>query len=148
MTGNYDIGSHAQNTLIDWNTFQIVHYPENDDFPKSIKINNSGQSRKSFPFGYHGMDLITEPLAEAIKKPAVKAFVRNLTGLADPSILTELVEYIYPRISPDKESVLLVVPKDNKTRPVWLGKGIDYFNIFTGSDFYYQISARGVRVKP
>lgn len=88
--GSPNTGWHAQNTAINYGTGEIIHYPNAKDFRQDLIINSS-RLRTSLNFSKE--TLYCQRLAVALNDPAHTHYVRQLTGLADPSILVELGQY-------------------------------------------------------
>ncbi|MEK6905868.1 MAG: hypothetical protein AABX24_05700, partial [Nanoarchaeota archaeon] len=131
-------GWHAQNTVINWGTQEIIHYTRDDDFPVhggNTNINQS-QARKAFRFNKAGFSSTT--LADALTKPEFKKYVQNLTGLNDPSVLVEIGQYF-------GQPAMVWVSSSNDTRAVWFGCYCNSFNLYANDNLKYGSAARGVR---
>ncbi len=138
-------GWQAQNTVINWKGKKIIHYPHDKDFPEdggNDKINAAslGRARTTFSFVPVGFgDILLE---EALQKQEFSKYIRNLTGLKDPSILVEIGKYFGKPAKvwvPDN-------PKDaDYTAAAWLGCGGDGFDLGGGSYLSSDDAARGVR---
>lgn len=89
-TGN-GRAEHVQNTLVDYDTQEVIHYPSAKDF-REIKAVNTRHLRVagSFVKATFSDSCILE---FALKNSSYTRYVRQLTGLVDPSILVEIGEY-------------------------------------------------------
>ena len=116
-------GWHAQNTLIDWEINKIIHYPHDADFPRYGGSNgiNQSQSRTSFDFNKKGISDMT--LEKALKKPNFEKYIRNLTGLVDPSNLIRIGVYFGKTAHCWTSS-----SNENGTRATWFGCNDSGFN--------------------
>lgn len=131
-------GWHAQSTVINWGTQEIIHYPRDGDFPNNGGTHNINQSqaRKTFKFNKAGFGSTT--LADALTKPEFKKYVQNLTGLNDPSVLVRLGEYF-------GKPAKVWVSSSNETRAAWFGCGSNDLDLGGSDDLDYGYAARGVR---
>ena len=132
------IGFHAQSTVINWSTQEIIHYPRDADFPVRGGAHNINQSqaRKAFRFNEAGFSNST--LADALTKPEFKKYVQNLTGLNDPSVLVRLGEYFGQPAH--------VWPSSNDTiKGTWLGCNGAHFILNGNYYLYVNLAARGIK---
>ena len=131
-------GWHAQNTLIDWKINKIIHYPHDADFPQSGGSNgiNQSQSRTSLDFNKKGISDMT--LEKALKKPNFEKYIRNLTGLVDPSNLIRIGVYF-------GKTAYCWTSSSNETRAAWFGCGNGNFNLNANGSLSYTYAGRGVR---
>ena len=83
-------GWHAQNTVINYGTEEVIHNPTASDFGKQQPV-NSGQARS--PLHFDKATLHDAPLKDVLRDQAHRRFVRQLTGLRNPSILVDIGEY-------------------------------------------------------
>ena len=135
-------GWHAQNTLIHYATEQVIHYPTKDDFTQTADVNVS-RTRTALPFAK--ATLQDSLLEEALRDTAHARYVKQLTGLHDPSVLVEIGHYF------QKPTKLLFPWNDQagagytEIRAAWLGCGRDNFDL--GSVNYLNVTdaVRGVR---
>jgi hypothetical protein len=140
-------GWHAQNTVVNWKTREIIHYPQDADFPNNggtSNVNSRGASlRKRFnPTGFGDMTL-----EKALKEPEFKKYMIDLTGLATPEQLIEIGKYYTKVAGSDKKAFVWVPNKPsqaNYTAAAWLGCGNVSFYLFTCFDLGYVSAARGV----
>ncbi len=135
-------GWHAQNTLINYATEEVVHYPTADDFAQAATV-NSAHPRRALPFSKTTLQYGL--LENAIRDPASARYVRQLTGLADPSVLVEIGKYFqktaklwYPWTAQGGATF-------TETRAAWLGCIHDDFNLSSYNDLNRASAARGVR---
>ena len=132
-------GWQAQNTLIDWNRRKILHYPRDADFPQHGGSKNINQSRSlvklPIPMGIGDMALV-----DALQDAEATKYVRNLTGLEDPSVLVRVGEY-FGDIS------CLWTSSSPGTRAAWLGCNNHSFNFDVYNGLGKNNAARGVRLK-
>ena len=137
-------GWHAQNTLIHYRTKKVIHYPTKDNFAKAATV-NSGYPRRALPFSK--ATLQDSFLVNALQDAKHARYVRQLTGLHDPSVLVEIGQYF-------QKPTKLWFPWNGqvgadytKTRAAWLG--CDQDNFYLNSDFSLgsTSAARGVRLE-
>lgn len=131
-------GWQAQNTIINWGTGQIIHYPRDGDFPAHGGTNNINQSQahKKLAFDRSGFGDTT--LEEALKRPNFNKYIRNLTGLANPADLVEIGKYF-------GKTARVWVSSSNETRAAWFGCLSNNFNLYGNNNLNYNGAARGVR---
>ena len=134
-------GYHVQNTLIDYATSRIIHYPSAIDFDQSIPVNVS-QKRTALPFSKSSLE--DALLKDALVDASVKMYVQQLTGLQNPEILVEIGDYF-------RKPAKLWFPWSGKKgsqckekRAAWLGCINNSLNL-SGSGLNYDGVARGVR---
>ena len=130
-------GWHAQNTLIDWKINKIIHYPQDADFPQYGGSNgiNQSQSRTSFDFNKEGISDMT--LEEALKKPNFEKYIRNLTGLVDPSDLVRIGVYF-------GKTAWCWTSSNNEIRTACFGCSDNVFYLGAYSNIYKSDACRGV----
>ena len=148
-------GWHAQNSVIDYGRRMIIHYPCDADFPVHGGTTNINASRQriGLPFekikrkGPLARDelLRTITLEDGLKQGLVTPFVRQYTGLVDPSIMVEIGQYFqrptkvwFPTNPANAEDC-------TETRAAWLGCGTFDFNLSANYNLNYFNAARGVR---
>jgi len=145
-------GWHVQNTVVDWGGERIVHYPHKSDFLSSggkTRINQS-QQRILLPFAktqrrkvLWNQPLPDTPLEKGLKEPFVLHYVRQLTGLEDPSILVEIGKHF-------GRKAYLWVPNNVQNckdiRAAWLGCNCDSLLIITNCNLGNYNAARGVKI--
>jgi len=136
-------GGQAQNTAVNWGKRQILHYPPEADFPHLGGMSNINQYRPvvklPIPPLISNMDL-----ADALRSSVVTEYVRNLTGLEDPSLLLQVGKY-FGRVA------LIEAPSSISsidTRAVWFGCGYTDFDLDANSTFNCANAARGVCLNP
>ena len=132
---------HAQKTIIDFNTEQIIHYPTTQDYDETLKAVNAGRTKTTLNF--KKATLQDELLESALQKTAEKRYVQQLTGLQNPRILVEIGKYF-------GEPTKLWFPWSGQNgecftgkRVAWLGCG-SYFYLYANGNFYGTYAARGV----
>ena len=129
---------HRQNTLVNWGTQQIIHYPTNSDFLSNGGTQNINTIRPRTALGFNRKGLSNMDLEEALRHKNVARYVKNLTGLSDPSVLVEIGQYF-------GLTAQVLVSSDDETRTVWLGCDSKNFNLI--ADFGTSLTGvvRGVR---
>ena len=148
-------GWHAQNTVINYGTQKIIHYPRDADFPNhggTSNINASHQ-RIELPFekikknGMFSRDnvLRNKTLEDGLKDVLITPFVKQLTGLADPSILIQIGQYFQKPAKVWFPTDPVKAEDCNDTRAAWFGCGSYLFNLNTYSNLNSNNAARGVR---
>ena len=83
-------GWHAQNTIIDFGSSKVIHYPSARDFSQSTAVNGSQ--------GHVALSFVKDSLEDALLKDALRdassrRFLQQLTGLHEPEILIEIGKY-------------------------------------------------------
>jgi len=138
-------GWQAQNTVIDWKRKKIIHYPQDKDFPEDggdDKINAASVGRARTTFSFVADDFEDMLLEEALQKREFSKYIRNLTGLKDPSILVEIGKYF------GKPAKVWVAddPEDaDYTAAAWFGCLSSNFNLSGNNNLNLNGAARGVR---
>ena len=143
-------GWHAQNTLVNYDWNQIIHYPTSEDFERTEEqpILNE-PPRVALPFS--ARSLVDTDINAALDHEELLPFVRNLTGLKDPRQLIEVSKYLglearlqFP-FRRNAQGLADAQGTFSGIYPAWLG-GVTYFHLstFTVLDFAY--AARGVSV--
>jgi hypothetical protein len=83
---------HIQNTIVNWENETIIHYPSDADFPNDGGNNHVNPSRRAqLPFKHE--TLTFQRIEEALNDNAYTNFIKNLTGIQDPTILLEIGRY-------------------------------------------------------
>jgi hypothetical protein len=110
----YGGAAHIQNTLVNGDTKQIIHYP---NYADSLNVTVYGQDREAQPtrktFAFNFTDFKNLLLEDALKEPNCREFLQNLTGLQNPEILGEIgtyfekIPFIYVTGSPGIHAALL-----------------------------------------
>ena len=132
-------GYHAQNTVINWGTKHIIHYPGDNDFPEHGGSNNINQSRSHKRFTFDSTGFSSTTLEDALKMPNFKTYIQNLTGLPDPSVLIDIAAYF-------GKTARVWVSSSNETRAAWFGCVSDNLNLYGNYYLNYNSAARGVRL--
>jgi len=114
-------GCHNVNTVIDYGRERINHYPSDLDFSTDGGTDNVNQGKRK-DFSFSKSDLEGGLLSEKLKIPSVYQFVRNFSGLQDPSVLVSLGAYF------EKSSyVWFRDASSTATTAGWLGCYGNYF---------------------
>src|SRR3989338_4296350 len=138
-------GWQAQNTVIDWERRKIIHYPHDKDFPEdggNDKINAASVRRARTAFNFVADDFGDILLEEALQKREFSRYIRNLTGLKDPSILVEIGKYFG---KPAKVWVADNPENADYTAAAWFGCGSSYLSLGRYGSLSSNSAARGVR---
>ena len=132
------IGGHWVNTLVDWKGNEIIHYPQDGDFPTDGGTAgiNSAYSRKNMNFDKANFSDTT--LKEALKIPNYRRFVQNYSGLPDPAVLIDVAKYY-------GKTARVWVSSSQETRAAWFGCILDYFYLLSNNDLSNTNAVRGVR---
>ena len=135
-------GWHAQNTLVDWGSKKIIHYPSDKDFPAYGGSNNINHDKDRKELGFNTKGFKGMYLEKALKVDNFKAFVQDLTGLQQPEILITIGKHF-------KRLVYISVSGSSDVRAAWLGCNLnyDYLNFVINANYYLlnNYAARGVR---
>ncbi len=147
-------GWHAQNTVIDYNRQRIIHYPIDADFPSHGGIANINASHPkielpfkkkegTLPFTDKKLENMT--LEQGLNHPLVSTFVKQFTGLADPSDLVRVGQYFQQPAKVWFPTSPVKVEDCTETRAAWFGCYSNCLNLFGNYDLYSDDAARGVR---
>ncbi|MEK6899658.1 MAG: hypothetical protein AABX05_00900 [Nanoarchaeota archaeon] len=142
-------GWQTQNTLIDSREQKIIHHPHRNDFTKYVRNTSINQARQRILLPFVRTEkrkilwdrhLSDATLEKGLKDPLMFRFVRQLTGMEDPSILVEVGKYF-------GKTTRVWVPRSDETRAAWFGcrSGI-YFNLSGYLGLGSNCAARGVRL--
>ncbi len=136
-------GYHGQNTLINFSTSEVIHYPTRTDFSQPNEV-NAPRTRTALPF--LKTTLQDALLVDALRDSGSVNYVRQLTGLVDPAILVEVGNYF-------GKPAKLWFPwtgqrgaEFNETRAAWLGCNSNSFYLSAYSNLGNTNAARGVRL--
>ena len=131
-------GWHAQNTIVDWGKQEIIHYPQDADFPSDGGNEKINKGRKRISLGFQRKKLKNSSLEEALQQGReFQTYLKNLTGLSDPAQLIPLgKEWKIP--------AYVWISSSDKVRVAWLGCG-SYFDLSADGDLNDDDAARGVR---
>lgn len=132
-------GWHAQNTVVNWGTSEIIHYPKDSDFPKHGGTENINQQQRTIRRRFNRHGFADKTLEEALKAPNYKTYIQDLTGLADTAALVAAGSYF-------GKPAKAWISSGNETRAAWLGCDDDYFSLSAYVNLYYDNAARGVRL--
>ena len=135
-------GGHKPNTLISYAAQEVIHNPNDSDFPSDGGNSNINSGKRiALPFSRNGLKSM--PLEQMLNDSVALKFAKQLTGMANPELLIELGKYF------QKEAYLWVPNGDatncNETRAAWLGCGNDNFSLLAYLNLNYDDAARGVR---
>src|SRR3989339_750236 len=126
-------GWHAQNTIIDFGSSKVIHYPSARDFSQSTAVNGS-QGHVALSF-----------LKDSLRDASSRRFLQQLTGLHEPEILIEIGKYFgepakvwFPWNGKAGKSF-------NETRATWFGCDDANFGLIANGDLNGASAARGVR---
>src|SRR3989344_9342690 len=123
-------GWQAQNTVIDYNGQNIIHYPRDADFPNHGGTNNINASnpkvelpfkKKAGVFPFTNKKLENMTLEEGLNHPLVSTFVKQFTGLAGPSIFVEVGKYFQKPARVWFPTSPIKIDDCTETRAAWLG---------------------------
>src|SRR3989344_5320123 len=148
-------GWQAQNTVIDYNGQNIIHYPRDADFPNHGGTNNINASHPkvelpfkkkdgTWPFTNKKLERMT--LEEGLNHPLVSVFVKQFTGLADPSILVEVGKYFQKPAKVWFPTSPIKVEDCTETRAAWFGCYCSNLYLYGNYDLNINSAARGVRL--
>ena len=143
--GKVNYGWHACNTLVEYQTGQIINYPHKADFTSSggnVNI-NLAQERKVFEFRRKDLGK-SEPLEKVLAEKGERLiFTENLSGLDEPGLqkLCRLGKYF------GRPAKLWCAPTKDETRGCWLGGSSINGDLYLGADGYLNDTnaSRGVR---
>ena len=142
-------GWHAQNTLIDWNEQKVIHHPHKNDFTEhggKTSINQAHQrillpfTRKEKRKMFWDRSLSDTTLEKGLQDALTFRFVRQLTGMENPSVLVEVGKYF-------GKTARVWVSSSNETRAAWFGCDSINFNLGTYYNLDDSYAARGVRLE-
>ena len=134
-------GYHAQNTIINYSTQEIIHYPSAADFNQTIAV-NAGQ-RKAVNFAKATLKDCS--LEDALKDAAHTKYVKQLTGLANPATLVEIGEYFGQPAKVWFPTDPVKAEDCTETRAAWFGCGSGYLSLSGSGSLNVSDAARGVR---
>src|SRR3989339_2112991 len=137
-----DNGWHAQNTIIDFGSSKVIHYPSASDFSGVTAVNGSQ--------GHVALSFVKDSLEDALLKDALhdassRRFLQQLTGLENPEVLIPIGEYF-------SHPAKVWFPWNGKagkgfkeTRSAWFGCFVTSFDLFANDFLLNTFAARGVR---
>ena len=135
-------GWHTQNTIIDFGSSKVIHYPSRSDFNQKDPINSS-QPRTILPFVKDSLE--DALLKDALRDVSTRGYVQQLTGLENPEVLIPIGEYF-------SHPAKVWFPWNGKAgkgfkekRAAWFGCDGTFFNLGADFDLVMAIAARGVR---
>ena len=131
-------GWHAQNTVINWGTQEIIHYPRDADFPVHGGKSNINKSQPQLKLLFNRTGFKDTTLVDGLQIPNFKRYVQNLTGLQNPSILDGIGSYF-------GRTTHLWVSSTTKTRAAWFGCSSDYLDLGGDDSLDGSDAARGVK---
>ena len=134
-------GYQAQNTVVDFGAEQIIHYPTVAYFNQTGVV-NAGKPR--VPQNFARAALQDSLLEDALREAEPTRYVKQLTGLRDPSILVEMGTYF-------GKPAKLWFPWNGKAgtgfrekQAAWLGCSDTYFDLYASNSLDSNDAARGV----
>ncbi|MDD4878610.1 MAG: hypothetical protein PHO02_06280 [Candidatus Nanoarchaeia archaeon] len=130
-------GWHAQNTLVNWGSAQVIHYPTDSDFTSNGGNSNVNAGKRK-AFSFDRKKLKDCKLRDALRIPEMARFVRQFTGLRNPEVLVEIGEFF-------GKPAYVWTSSSNETRAAWLGCDYDYFDLGAFNYLFSNYAARGVR---
>jgi hypothetical protein len=130
-------GWHAQNTLVNWGSQQVIHYPTDSDFTSNGGNSNVNAGKRK-AFSFDRKKLKDCKLRDALRIPEMARFVRQFTGLKNPEVLAEIGDFF-------GKPAYVWISSSNETRAAWLGCGSNNFILFAVNFLDYNLAARGVR---
>lgn len=136
-------GNHAQNTVVHFGTEKVIHYPSHAEYGQSTAVNASRTRRE---LSFSKSTLQDSLLMDALPDTAAARYVKQLTGLRDPSVLVEIGTYFS---KPAKIWFPWNGQNSNQytdTRAAWLGCSGNYFYLIAYLNLDYNDAARGVRL--
>ena len=136
-------GWQAQNTVINYATGQVIHYPTKDDFAQRADVNIS---RPRTALSFSKATLQDNLLEDVLGDPASARYVRQLTGLGDPSVLVEIGQYFQKPTKLWFSWNGRAGATFTETRAAWLGCNQDYFNLYSNNILNITDAARGVHL--
>src|SRR3989344_6768906 len=131
-------GWHAQSTIINWGTQEIIHYPRDADFPAHGGKSNINKSQPQLKLLFNRTGFKDTTLVDGLQIPNFKRYVQNLTGLQNPSILDDIGSYF-------GKTTHLWISSSNETRSAWLGCDVSGFYLGGDNDLGNFNAARGVK---
>jgi hypothetical protein len=142
-------GTHVQNSLIDYGSNKVIHYPSTTDFREDGIVNSQGKKVSvDFDSSLLGGNLFSYSandgegyidLEAALKNEGYRRLVQQLTGLRDPSILVRLSDSL------GRVARLGVLHNRSSSCMVMLGGWLRDFSL-SNSEFETYSPFRGVRV--
>ncbi|MEK6809551.1 MAG: hypothetical protein AABY40_02670 [Nanoarchaeota archaeon] len=147
-------GWQAQNTVIDYNHQKIIHYPHDADFTTHGGTSNvnSSRPRTELPFqkvsGIWPVKKTLEnmTLEDGLKHPLVSKFVKQFTGLANPSILIPIGQYFQKQAKVWFPTSPVKAEDCTETRAAWFGCISDSLDLDGDDNLNYNDAGRGVRL--
>jgi len=145
---------HAQNTVIDYNAQKIIHFPHNTDFSFHGGTSNINASltRIELPFKkkegtwpFTNKKLENMILEQGLNHPLLSTFVKQFTGLADPSILVEVGKYFQKPAKVWFPTGPIKVEDCTETRAAWFGCNSNDLDLNGSDNLIINYAARGVR---
>ena len=130
-------GGQWANTLLNWGTQEIVHYPQQSDFPTGGRSNiNSSLPRRVYPF--HHANFKSTDLLAALSIPNFRCYVQNYTGLSRPEDLLGVAQYF-------GKTAHVWISTSTVFRAAWFGWNSSNFNLGGCSNLDYGSAVRGVQ---
>jgi len=131
-------GWHAQNTVVDWGSRKIVHYPHDSDFPEHGGNDNINRTKTRIEKTFNPKKFKSSNLEEALTNPEYNQYLKNLTGLQQPEILVEIGKHF-------NKTARTWISNSKEVRAAWLGCNYDDFYVNANYGLYDDDAARGVQ---
>ena len=132
------LGGQWTNTLLNWGSQEIIHYPHQSDFLTSGGGSNINLSlpRKVYPFDRANFK--TTDLAAALSIPNFRCYVQNYTGLSRPEDLLGVAQYF-------GKTAQVWISTSTVFRAAWFGCDSNDLFLYSSDDLNYYSAVRGVR---
>ena len=132
-------GLHAQNTVVDWEGKEIIHYPHDDDFPDNGGTARINQGRQRTPKSFNKEGFKTCTLEQVCHNNNMFAFLKDFICLENPAELVNVTRYF-------GKTALIWVSTENKTLAALLGHGNlgGVLYLHANNHLYDSGAARGV----
>lgn len=144
----YKCGKYAQNTLVNYESKEIIHYPRDNDFKKGSKdgINyfdaNQGMPRIPLAFSEKAFNGWSETFRlKGSHNHHLRTFLWHLTGVSDLDVLTEIGSYLNLETKAYLPGLMM------NAYPVMLGKDTDESLKIKLASMFDESSVRGVKLK-
>ena len=131
-------GWHAQNTVVDWENGEVIHYPHDGHFPDNGGTINVNISRQLVTKQFNKRGFKNRTLTEAGQDRNMIPYLKDFTGLENPAELAEVAQYF-------GKTARVWISDSKETRAAWLGyNNIDNFNLGGNNHLNGSYAARGV----
>jgi hypothetical protein len=130
-------GWHAQNTMVDWGTKRIIHYPIKGDYTSAGGSQDINLQKVRTTLAFDNSGFSNSTLEGALRNQNYREFIQNLSGMQNPDLLVEIgVHFVKPAYS--------WISSSNETRVAWLGCDANNFYLDTFNNLDIINAARGV----